>query len=213
MPIIIPYDEIEQNTDDWHTLRLGIPTSSGYSRILKINGERSGSWDGYITELVTERISGQANTFESWDMKLGHEQEPHARWLYSQMNQVEVVQVAFIYKDDTRRTGASTDGLIGDVGIFEAKGGKGETHFQRLKDYNIDPEKFNKTFTNKHFQQLQGELYVAEREWVDLFASFPGMRPIEIRVYRDEKWISKLHESLSIFYEDLECAFEFARAA
>lgn len=213
MPIIIPTDEVQQNTAEWYALRLGIPTSSQFSRILTPNGVRSKSWQGYVDELAIEKLSGRTNTFETWQMRLGHEQEPEARWLYSQMNAVEVREVAFIFKDEKRRVGASTDGLIGESGIFECKGGEGKTHMERLRDFDNNPDKFESSFVKEHFCQLQGELYVTEREWVDLFAYFPGMRPLEFRVYRDEAWINTLHSELEHFYNDLNDAIEFARAA
>lgn len=212
MPIIIPHTEVQQNTPEWHALRRGIPTSSEFSRILTIEGKRSKSWQGYTEELAIETVSGITNTFETWQMRLGHQQEPKARWLYSQMNNVTVEEVAFVYKDESRRVGCSTDGLVGPNGIWECKGGEGKTHFERLKKYNKNPGAFIETFTNKHYQQLQGELYVCEREWVDLFGFFPGMRPIETRVYRDEQWIKTLDSELNFFYEDLQGAINFAKA-
>lgn len=209
MAIIIPISEVEQNTDAWHELRLGIPTSSEFSRILTTKGKRSKSWQGYIDQLTVERLTKTVNTFETWQMRLGHEQEPKARWLYEQMNGVTVERVAFIYKDESRRVGCSTDGLVGPNGIFEAKGGEGKKQIQRLRDHETNPDKF----TTEHFHQLQGELYVTGREWVDLFGYFPGMRPLEVRVYRDEPWIKALDEALNDFYKDLEKAVDFARAA
>ena len=213
MPVIIPCDEIKQNSPEWKLLRLGIPSSSQFSRILTPKGIRSKSWPGYVDELAIETLSGYSNTFESWQMKLGHIQEPDARWLYGQMHSVEVQEVAFIFKDEKRRVGASTDGLVGKSGIFECKGGEGKTHMARLRDFKANPSKFETSFVNEHFCQIQGELYVTEREWADLFAYFPGMRPLEFRVHRDEKWINILDQELEHFYIDLNDAIEFARAS
>jgi hypothetical protein len=212
MPVIIPIDEVKQNSPEWDMLRLGIPTSSQFSRILTIKGDRSKSWQGYIDELTVEKLSGRTNAFETWQMRLGHEQEPDARWLYGQIHQIEIKEVAFVFKDEKRRVGASTDGLVGTNGIFECKGGEGKTHISRLRDFKDNPTRFETSFANNHFCQIQGELYVTEREWVDLFAYFPGMRPIEFRVYRDEKWIKTLEKELENFYYDLAAAVEFAKA-
>jgi hypothetical protein len=211
MPVIIPISEVKQNTPQWHLLRLGIPTSSQFSRILTTSGKRSASWQGYVDELAIEKLSGTVNTFETWQMRLGHKQEPMARWLYGQMNCVEVQEIAFIFRDERRRVGSSTDGLVGNSGIFEAKGGEGKTHLERLRKYRANKVKFEESFIKEHFCQCQGELYVADREWVDLFAYFPGMQPLEFRVYRDENWIKTLDFELEYFYNDLADAIEFAR--
>ena len=196
MPVIIPYEQAPQGSEAWRKLRLGIPTASRFSDILTSKGKESKSRGAYLKELARERITGMvANTFESSAMKRGKIMEPESRLHFENVYGVEVEQVAFVYQDERRRVGCSPDGLIGDMEGFETKDGDPYLQRERLKT--------NK-FMMEHFQQVQGSLYICDREVWHFRSYCRGMRPLDIEVHRDEKWIKELRFALEIFCEDLD---------
>ena len=62
----------------------------------------------------------------------------------------------------------------------------------------------SKKLPTEYFQQTQGQLMVAEREWVDFVSYYPSIKPLIIRVERDEEFIKKLRVELNMFCEELE---------
>jgi hypothetical protein len=53
-------------------------------------------------------------------------------------------------------------------------------------------------------QQVFGQLLVTGRKYVDFFSYFPGIKPLLIRVERDDKFITILETELKLFCEDLK---------
>jgi len=49
----------EQNTPEWYEARLGIPTASGFDRIITTKGEVSKSREKYLYELAGEIVTGE----------------------------------------------------------------------------------------------------------------------------------------------------------
>ena len=55
-----------------------------------------------------------------------------------------------------------------------------------------------------YLQQVQGQLLVTGRKWCDIVSYFPGIKPVIIRVERDEPFLIKLKVELILFCESLE---------
>jgi hypothetical protein len=49
----------------------------------------------------------------------------------------------------------------------------------------------------EHWPQLQGQLYISQREWVDILAWHPELPRALIRVERDEEYIDLLAQQLN----------------
>ena len=187
--------DCEQNTPEWYDARLGLPTSSSFDQIVLMSGEKAKPREKYMWKLAGEIISGEsAKGYYGASMAKGHEREGESRTAYSFMNDVEVQQIGFCFFDEKREFGSSTDGLIGDDGVFETKNAEPHVQIKRLEKGWPKSE---------HFQQIQGELYVTGREWCDLVSYSRGFRPIVIRFLRDEKFIAKLADEIQIFIKDL----------
>lgn len=194
-------ESIEQGSSEWLELRLGKVTASKFKDVMT-NGrgnKPSATAKSYMIKLVAEILRGEPMPFfESDAMKWGTETESQARAMYELKNDVEVKEVAFVQLNDF--VGVSPDGLVGDDGLLEIKCPNTETQIKRFLDDVGLPSDYE--------AQVQGQLWVTGREWCD-FVSFDPRIDVEAsyiqtRVYRDEEYISKLEEKVSIFVEEMK---------
>lgn len=194
--------DCDQGTPEWFAARLGIATASCYADILARGkgAEESASRRNYRLRLVLERLTGrQADGYKSPAMQRGTELEPLARAAYESRTGAFVDLVGLIRHDDIE-TGASPDGLIDSAGGVEIKAPEAAAHL----DYLRLPEG---TAPAKYVAQIQGQLWVAEREWID-FVSFnpdfpPHLQLVIRRVRRDEKYIAGLTLAVSLFMDEV----------
>jgi hypothetical protein len=56
---------------------------------------------------------------------------------------------------------------------------------------------------SEHEAQLQGQLWVAEREWVDFVSYWPGLDLFVKRVYRDETKIKSIELGVEMFLSEM----------
>lgn len=177
---------VEQGTDEWLRARLGVPTASCYSKLITTQSKRSTQAESYINELIGQRITGEIpETFKSEAMERGNELEPQARAYYELMTDNEVEEVGLIINDIG--AGCSPDGLIGEDGGLEIKCPKLSTHIGYLRAGKLP---------SKYMQQVQGCMYITNRDWWDFMSFHPDVESMIIRVYRDEEFIIALHNTL-----------------
>jgi hypothetical protein len=175
--------ECEQGSPEWIQARLGVPSASSYAKLITTTGRASAQADAYINQLVAERLTGEPTFFQVTDpMQRGMDLEPQARTAYEMETGNLVIQVGFLMHD-TLQAGASPDGLVGENGGLEIKCPSGHTHVEYLRD-NVLP--------TKYFQQVQGCLWISERDWWDFMSYHPKMEPLIVRVFRDEEFIKAL---------------------
>jgi hypothetical protein len=190
----------EQGTPEWHAARAGIPTASCFATVLasgRTKGSPSVTRAKYMRRLIGERILGQVSDGYSNDhMERGHRVEPEARNFYALMHDVDPVQVGFLRRTDIE-AGASPDSLIGQDGSLEIKTKLAELQIEILIADRVPPE---------HDCQLQGQLWVGCREWVDFVSYCPRLPLFVKRVYRDEKRIAEIAVGVREFLDELnEC--------
>lgn len=181
----------EQNTKEWYQARLGIPTASEFSKIITPGGAASKSAEDYANHLIAEMMCGEpVETFEGskWTQR-GKDLEPDAILFYEQTKNVTVERVGFV-TDDNRTMGCSPDGLIGDDGMLEIKILSPKNHVAQMLKASVDRE---------HYPQVMGQLYVANRKWVDVMAYHPVMPSIIIRVMRDDKYLFEMTRLMAQF--------------
>ncbi len=65
--------------------------------------------------------------------------------------------------------------------------------------YLLDPHSLAKS----KGPQVQGELYVTGRRYVDLVSYHPELPPLIARVTRDEDYIALLHKQLGVFMDSV----------
>jgi hypothetical protein len=63
----------------------------------------------------------------------------------------------------------------------------------------------------EYYPQAQGQLWVSERQWVDVLAYHPELPPALIRVQRDDDFIALLRELVEAFSFDLEAKSKVLR--
>lgn len=190
---MIKYD-VEQGTEEWHKLRVGIPTASEFDKIITPTGKKSTQWDSYSNRLLAEMIiGGPVESFQSDWMNRGKELEADAAIFYDIQRGTEAEVVGFC-TDDNGHFGASPDRLIGEDGVLEIKCAAPHTHIKYLIGDSVD-----KTY----WPQIQGQLLVTGRAWSDVISFHPQIPPSIIRVERDEEYLKLLTEGLAEFRDKM----------
>ena len=189
----------EQGSQQWHAVRLGIPTSSRFADIMA-KGEGK-TRRKYMMQLAGEIITGQPMiAYANQHMERGHEMEPEARDWYALVHGIEPDKVGFIRNGNK---GCSPDALISGGGLLEIKTKLPDILLEVVLKDEIPPE---------HKAQLQGHLWVAEEEWIDLLCYWSGMMPFQKRTFRDQQYIRILASEVERFNDDLNEVVEKYRS-
>lgn len=149
-----------------------------------------------MRKLAAEKLTGvQAVSYNDKNMQTGIELETSAREYYEIVKGCIVTEVGFVERDDN--IGASPDGLVGEKGGLEVKSPIPSTHIE----YRLSGK-----FPTIYKPQVQGNLWVAEKEWWDFVSYCPGMpKPFFcVRVERDEEYIKELAIQVEIFVTELK---------
>jgi hypothetical protein len=181
----------DQGSTEWRFARLGIPTASQFSAV-KAKGEGK-TRRTYMMKLIGEILTGEpCENYSNDHMERGKEMEQDARNLYSFHVDIEPELVGFIRNG---RKGASPDSLIGTNGMCEIK-----TKLAHLQAEVLLADKV----PTDHIAQCQGNLWVAEREWIDFVSYWPRMPLFVKRVYRDEAYIATLAKEVDLFLAEMD---------
>ena len=200
MPILV---DIPQRSQEWMEAICGNVGASSIDKIVTTKGERSKQREDYMFTLAAERITGKGEAgYLTQAMINGIEREAEARTLFEMAHGVEVRQVGLIYKDDRKLCHCSPDGLIDENQGFEVKNPLSKTHVKYLLKNELPSE---------YFCQCQFSLYVSDRAIWHFMSHYPGLKPLMIEVYRDEKWIAKMEKELNEFNEELAVLVETIR--
>jgi hypothetical protein len=201
MPII---HDVAQYSEAHDRLKLGVPTSSHFHKVITPRGKPSKQWREYACVLIAERIlQRKIELYRSPAMEWGLIVEAEAADWYEFDRDVTVQRGGFI-TDDNQTVGCSPDRLVGDEGLLEIKAPLPQTQVE----YWISGE------VNERFQpQLQGQLYVSQRSWVDIVCWHDVLPKLVMRVEPDETFIKALDRELQIFNFFIERVMEKIRAA
>jgi hypothetical protein len=187
---VIEIIQCEQSTPEWYEARLGIPTASRFKDVLA-KGEGK-TRKRYMLDLAGERLTGEpCEGFTNAHMERGKAMEDEARDLYMFMTDTECKCVGFIRNGDK---GASPDSLIGENGMLEIK-----TKLPALQIECILADKL----PSEHVAQVQGALWVAEREWLDFVSYWPKLPLFVKRIHRDEDYIKNLAAEVAKFNSEM----------
>lgn len=194
--------EHEQGTEAWLQARLGCPSGSGFSKLIKADGKPSTQAEGYINQLIAELMIGQTTEVKvnEW-MQRGTDLEPTARLYYELVKGVEAKEVGFC-KHDQYECGISPDALIDNDGGLEIKAPKPETFIKYVRSGKLPVE---------YKQQVMGCLWITEREWWDFMAFHETMKPMIVRVHRDDAYIKALEEAVIKAVETIQSEVERLR--
>lgn len=188
--------DCEQNTPEWHQARAGIVTASEFDSVLSKGrgGEPSKTRRTYMLKLAGERLTGQVSSLWAGNAhtERGHAMEPDARRLYAFAQDRTPLPVGFMKRGNV---GASPDSLIADDGLLEIKTKLPHLQLELLLADEVPSE---------HIAQLQGQLWVSGRAFVDFVSYWPGLPLFVKRVERDEKYIASLAGAVASFEDELQ---------
>ncbi len=192
------FDEIEQGTEEWFTLRLGMPTASNFATIMAEgrDGGASKTRAKLLRQLAGEIITGEpAENFSNRSMDRGKAMEPEAREHYAFERSIEPRRVGFVRRAlRSGFVGCSPDSLIGDDGVLEIK--------TTMPDLLIELMETGR-FPSEHRAQCQGSLWVTGRKWCDLRIYYSKMPALSFRIERDDGYIRQIAEAVEVFAWEL----------
>jgi hypothetical protein len=191
--------DCEQNSPEWYRARMGIPTASMFGAVMAKgrSGDESKTRRTYMQKLAGELLTGEPmENFTNEHTERGKEWEAEARDLYCFMEDVEAMRVGFVRNGDA---GCSPDSFIGERGGLEIKTALAHIQIDRLQRNVLPPE---------HKAQVQGNLWLTEREWWDFASYSPKLPLFVIRVPRDDGYIANLAGAVKAFNEELAATVE-----
>lgn len=189
------WPELEQRSPEWYAARRGIVTASSVGTLLTPTGKVANNPQSraLTLSLVAERITDYTEpSFVSYDMQRGINEEPIARYEYSQARGVDVAECGFMVNDRWGFSiGCSPDGLVGDDGMIEIKSRRQKKQVETVLDDTGVPAEV--------MAQLQAALLVSGRHWIDYVSFSGGMHLWVKRVLPDPKWHEAILEAVSLF--------------
>lgn len=195
MDRIYRYD-IEQNTDEWLSLKVRkIGASNAPDLLMK---KTTSGYSSLVDRLVEETITGEkteSNTFKgNQHTERGHELEPIARQDYELRTLTAVDIIGVIELDDWVM--CSPDGLIAHDKLHQIKCPIFNTQRKYLsiisEHKGLSDNDLLKKISGSYYKQCQYELYVSDRK-INIWTSFhPSLSPIDLNITRDEVLISEI---------------------
>lgn len=192
-------EEGAQGSIEWLMSRVGHCTGSRFADVVakKKDGKPSDKRSTYLLELVTERLLNRPGDYYfSNAMQWGIDNEAAARQAYEAKTGNFVTVPEFRKHPDIEWCGVSADGLVDEDGTIEIK-------------CPANPKNTVVTWLegmpSEHMAQVQGGLWVLNRQWSD-FITFDPRMPNTCyvqRIERDEKYIAMLESEVKAFLQEV----------
>lgn len=162
---------MQQRSPEWFAARLGKWTASSFAALMAAPG--TDAFLGLVKDKAWERMTGQPVEFYTTAaMQHGIDCEDEARTWYEFETLREVSQVGFLVHPDIPTLGCSPDGLVDD-GLLEIKCPQPRAHLDTLATRKLP---------SKYRWQVQGQMFIAARSWLDFVSYHPATGGIVIRV-------------------------------
>lgn len=188
--------DLDQNSSEWEAEKLGKPSASRCSEIITNEGKPSKQRDGYLRELAGEIITKRKDLqWKNACTEQGKEREQEAVDFFCMTNDCEIQRVGVVYADEDRKYLCSPDGIIKGKEGFECKNPLAKTQVKYLLDGDLPAE---------YFGQVQFSLYVTGFKVWNFLSYVPCMKPLHVKVKRDEKFLAALDVELKKFINELE---------
>jgi len=186
--------DIEQNTDEWIAIKVGMFSASSAADLLM--DKKTKGYSSLIRKITEERITGEP-TESKWTgnkfTERGHELEPLGIESYSLESFESVESVGVVINSDWSL--CSPDGLIRDDRLLQIKC----PIFSTQWDYILS----QKCPTN-YYKQMQFELFVTGRQSNIFYSWHPVLRAVKIELIRDEQMISMIEQRLKEAIEEVK---------
>jgi hypothetical protein len=167
----------------------------------------SSQWQTYARHLIAERLlQRHVNTYTSPAMEKGAARENAAGDWYDFATGIETTKIGFITTDDGR-IGCSPDRLVGEEGLIEIKCPEPAAQIGYILTGAV---------ARTYRPQIQGQLWVSQRQWVDVLAysdEHPVIPHEIVRVERDEEFIAFLDKEVTNFADQVDKGMAMIQAA
>lgn len=186
--------DIEQNSEEWYSLKLGKFSASMISDLFA--DKKTKTYQNTITRIAFERITGRSQEkYSNGWMKHGHEFEPEAAEAYEMMTFCELGNGGLWLMNDWYC--ASPDRKIkGQNGGIEIKC----PSFQVYRDYLQKQE-----IPKDYLLQMYGQMLATGWDFVDYMPYVsPNVKQLLTRVERDEAKIKELDEKIQECIEETQ---------
>ena len=183
---------MDQGSEAWHEIKLGKFTGTRFKDI--VAKKTTAAYQNCIADVASEILTqNKEESYSSDAMQRGVDLEPEARKFYGDLTGIQVYEVGFIEADEW--VGVSPDGLIDDDGMIEIKCPIAKTLFKYMSDGRLP---------NEYKWQVQGQLWVTQRQYCDFMAYYPGLKPFLIRVFPDLEMHKQLEIAVQEAIEDVK---------
>lgn len=174
---------MQQRSEAWYRERAGRITGSRFSRAMA--PRNSDAYLGLISELAEERKAGRSRDvgYVNAAMQWGIDHEAAARKWYVRQHGYRVSEIGFMVHPVHSFVGVSPDGLVGDDGLIEIKCPQMKG-FRQVMSTQEMPSRYR--------WQVQGQLWVCQRDWLDFVCFYPPGQGIAIRIEGDEDDFDRL---------------------
>jgi len=174
---------MKQGSEDWYRIRAGRITGSRFARAMA--KADSNAYAGLVAELVEERRTGRSvdGGYVNDAMQWGMDHEAAARRWYAKHSGQRVAQTGFVIHPTLDFVGVSPDGLVGTDGLIEIKCPQLAT-FERVIAAGAMPSRYR--------WQVQGQMWVCQRQWLDFVCFHPPGQGITHRITRDDNALDRL---------------------
>lgn len=201
----IDLTKVEQGSEEWMSLRLGVITASEVWKVLskpKSGKTWSDTKNTYLNTLIGEVCTGVTKEVKARTLEWGKEYEIEARMSFEFYSGLVVKEVPIIFKDESLRMACSPDGLCSDGAGLELKCPNTTEVFIDLALNGI------KAMKKEYTAQVQYSMWVTNKD-VWHFSNYDPRMPggkeiVHIPVERDEKMMEKFDELIPEFIEKMD---------
>lgn len=192
-------EDVEQGSEEWFALRLGIPTASCFSMVVRDADAKTRR--EYMHKLAGEILSGRPGEGKivTAAMERGKDMEPRAREAYERKNIVSVEQIGFVRRllPSGRYVGASPDGLMNK----RRKALEIKTMAPHLMVAMLER---GATLPAEHRWQVHGTTFVGSFAEADLVVYYDGM-PVspQFTMQRNAEIEREISDAIEVFDHEL----------
>ena len=187
----------EQGSPEWFEARAGSVGASSIDKLITTQGKPSTQRKAYLYQKAAEKLTGKvAESYSNANMAMGVEREQESRNLFSMIHDVEIEQVGLILPFEGAGFHCSPDGILtGREEGLELKNVLASTQCKYLDKGELPTE---------YKLQVQMSLLVTSWDYWHFFSYYPGLKPLDLKIGRDENLIKAIKIELALFIEDLE---------
>jgi hypothetical protein len=202
------FHKVEQYSDEWWRVRMGIPTASNFHLLMtpggKVTAPDNKERRKYLYRLVAERILEEPMPprFEGNEYtERGKDMEASAAQVLSDRVGTELLPGGFMTAADGRY-GCSVDRLMpGRHEAAEIKAPAAWTHIAYLVDGPGD----------RYRPQVQGQLMISGFSLLHFWSWHPRFAPVHIFTKPDERYQARLRSELDLFCDELDSVERWVR--